>query len=147
MRYFTSRDHRKSIPTPNCNPFLASSPLLKTSGKLKFNSNLATGCAYTTPNPAAKLGRAPSPNCATVLYTLFCVLFLGPRRRGVTTSCRLPGIWLSYPVPTRFQSGTKQAIRSFGWHHLHFRLERQVAVCTIFLFVLAICWKWSGGPC
>lgn len=37
--------HRKLIPTPNCSPFLPSSPRLSTSGKLKFSSNLATGCA------------------------------------------------------------------------------------------------------
>ena len=37
--------HKKLIPTPNCSPFRPSSPLLITSGKAKFNSNLATGCA------------------------------------------------------------------------------------------------------
>lgn len=37
--------HMKLMPTPNCKPFLASSPLLSTIGKPKFSSNLATGCA------------------------------------------------------------------------------------------------------
>lgn len=44
------------IPTPNCNPFLPSSPLLTTNGSPKFSSNLPIGCAYTSPTPAAMLG-------------------------------------------------------------------------------------------
>lgn len=61
----TADHQRKFIPMPNCNPFLPSSPFRKTSGSEKFSSNLATGCAYTSPNPAARLG-SPFPSSAIV---------------------------------------------------------------------------------
>ena len=48
--------YRKLTPTPRLKPFLASSPLLTARGRLKFNSNRATGMAYTSPSPAATLG-------------------------------------------------------------------------------------------
>lgn len=66
--------YKKVRPTPKLRPFLPSSPLRMTSGSEKLTSNLAAGCAYTRPKPAAVLGR-PLLRSLTAWAKLLCTSF------------------------------------------------------------------------